>query len=286
MTTMSIKWAKLASKYRENDHAGLQVTDSPDVDLQPNVPALRHSLQVALGIYSTELAMQTIADSFVDDISYDDITKAVGEIEVYVCLWAKNTLHGLHIDREHCPPGVACGNVFLNELDVKVLPTTAIHQWTHEERAFVMLLVWFLVHEMAHALVSVLERDGKITSSSTPSTATGFVHEERVLRQYQGTSPEGYVTGERGWFLEDRLGGHLKLLEKTFALYIQRPELKKYWRVGADVVEKILNFDYSVLPLARSGLGESMSLATEAYMKGRLVDDQDDEGHHKAGMKT
>ncbi|KAJ3036909.1 hypothetical protein HDV00_002202 [Rhizophlyctis rosea] len=197
--------------------------------------------------------------------------EALDKIHIYVTKWMQNTLYAYHVPDDELPSTMEAGNIVLTEQEVEGLPTTPISQWTAAEKAQAVFLLWVVVHELSHAIASILKADGHIvTTAEFQVKATGFMDGEDVLAEFQGVTKKGRVRGERGWYMEDKLGGQLKIHETTLKLYLYRPEQDRWWEVGVDVMDGILAKDYTLLPIAHEGDWEELPRLTVNYMKGRL----------------
>jgi hypothetical protein len=83
-----------------------------------------------------------------------------------------------------------------------------------------MLLAWHMMHELSNSVATVLSKQGLIKTHVTPNHCFGF--------QWQGKTSSTYKTdrapkpgddletwGERGWYMEDKLGGHLCMVDEV-----------------------------------------------------------------------
>lgn len=91
------------------------------------------------------------------------------------------------------------------------LPKGTASQWSIAEQSRVVLLAWFLIHELSHAVGSVLAYQKKIVAPGTPKKATAFAENGNINVKYVAWDEEGNITGERGWWMEDKLGGKVSL---------------------------------------------------------------------------
>ena len=72
-------------------------------------------------------------------------------------------------------------------------------------------MAWFLLHELSHAVGSALASWKKIATPGTPKRATGFMKDGNINVKYVAWDESGDITGERGWWVEDKLGGKVSL---------------------------------------------------------------------------
>ena len=105
-----------------------------------------------------------------------------------------------------------------------MLPKGVESTWTEIDQKYIMLLAWHYMHELSHALATLLAEANDIPDRLSPRKAMGF--------RQPGTevAPEPYSTvtydvhavftflGERGWYLEDKLGGHLQMIDHVSLL--------------------------------------------------------------------
>ena len=83
----------------------------------------------------------------------------------------------------------------------------------------IMLAAWHYMHELAHALATLLAEAEVISDRLSHARAMGFraPGAKIALEPYATVKSDidGAVTfvGERGWFLEDKLGGHLQMID-------------------------------------------------------------------------
>ena len=100
-----------------------------------------------------------------------------------------------------------------------MLPKGVESTWTEVDQKYIMLLAWHYMHELSHALATLLAEAGDIPDRLSPQKAAGFVAPgKKVASEPYATvksDNEGVITflGERGWFLEDKLGGHLQMID-------------------------------------------------------------------------
>ena len=100
--------------------------------------------------------------------------------------------------------------------NVRMLPTTVLADWTANQRAYVLLVAWFIMHEMCHAIGSLLSAAGLLPTDATPTKATGFLKNGHPMTEFV-SSRDGLLCGERGWYMEDKLGGQLRFQVRTFS---------------------------------------------------------------------
>lgn len=82
-----------------------------------------------------------------------------------------------------------------------------------------MLLAWHYMHELSHALATLLAEANDIPDRLSPQKAMGFrqpgldLPPEPYFDVKRDNTGTGVFLGERGWYLEDKLGGHLQMID-------------------------------------------------------------------------
>ena len=112
-----------------------------------------------------------------------------------------------------------------NDQYVDKLPRGDRGSWTRVDKRYVMLVSWQLMHELAHAFGSLLASEHVIKDGITPTKATGFLLPNGDFSDllYSDQIEIGTLkrtTGERGWYLEDKLGGHLHWPKEVYAIFL------------------------------------------------------------------
>ena len=104
---------------------------------------------------------------------------------------------------------------------MKDLPTGDENTWTPLDRRRIMLLAWHMMHELSHAIASVFAKMNMISQNRTPEQFEGFQgapgrrYDSEVIIDEKG-STEKY--GERGWWIEDKMGGHLRMKDEVMTI--------------------------------------------------------------------
>jgi hypothetical protein len=113
--------------------------------------------------------------------------------------------------------------------DVDALPRG--EAWTALDERKIMLLAWHMMHELSNSVATVLSKQGLIKTHVPPQDCFGFMWEGETSSTYttdRAPKPDRdrQRWGERGWYMEDKLGGHLCMvdivrlgLSLTFAWY-------------------------------------------------------------------
>ena len=81
-----------------------------------------------------------------------------------------------------------------------------------------MLLAWHMMHELSHCLATVLWKRGLIKTHITPEHCVGFQWNGKAAAIYnplimRSECDREEAWGERGWYMEDKLGGHLHMID-------------------------------------------------------------------------
>ena len=85
-----------------------------------------------------------------------------------------------------------------------------------------MVLAWHMMHELTNCSATVFYKEGLIKTYVPPRHCFGFQHNGDSCATYRGehaVSAMGLkvVWGERGWFMEDKLGGHLCMIDDVYS---------------------------------------------------------------------
>lgn len=103
---------------------------------------------------------------------------------------------------------------------MNALPTGGEQTWTPLDKRRIMFLAWHIMHELAHAIGSVLANAEVIPYHRTPKKFTAF---EAELEFYKSKCmlPNGLMKfyGERGWWIEDKMGGHMRVKDDVHSLF-------------------------------------------------------------------
>lgn len=100
--------------------------------------------------------------------------------------------------------------------DVDALPRG--EAWTALDERKIMLLAWHMMHELSNSIATVLSKEGLIKTHVPPQHCFGFQWEGKLVPMYttERRGSQDVVTsfwGERGWYMEDKLGGHLCMID-------------------------------------------------------------------------
>jgi len=115
------------------------------------------------------------------------------------------------------PPALPSGNQVVHYF----LPKGTAARWSVPEQARVVLVAWFLIHELSHAAASFLAHQRKIVAPGTPKKATAFAEKGNINVKYVAWDEQGNITGERGWWMQDKLGGKV-------SLYVSSPLFRRH----------------------------------------------------------
>ncbi|KAF9450879.1 hypothetical protein P691DRAFT_773542 [Macrolepiota fuliginosa MF-IS2] len=216
------------------------IVDSLVFDVTLYKPALDLALRCATSalLPSTALA-----------VSFDDVIISARDIVVFLCYDTtvgfdhECSAHAFHIPTavaEHYP-NIPIGNIFLPIGKVLKLPCGEFDTWSPTSRRRVVHTSWILLHEMSHCLGTMLYSCGRIPREHTPPKAIGFRRgsDKLPLAAYVEVR-DGKFYGEKGFYLEDKLGGILGFLDDKETLVIIRPDQRRLFLMPNTLIDAFL----------------------------------------------
>jgi hypothetical protein len=159
---------------------------------------LRHS-EILKALIETMKSAQDLAKNIRDVIDRG--------FRIYVCNWEDDKVCAYHMIDQ---PDVVLENIFLPLKEVELLPTSRNQtEWNNTLKQQIIFTTWYLVHEMSHAIATILAADHVIADRSTPSNCCAYGLAEYV-DIFLGSDNKEYLSGERGFYMESQLGGIMK----------------------------------------------------------------------------
>ncbi|KAJ3055645.1 hypothetical protein HK097_009844 [Rhizophlyctis rosea] len=235
-----LQYAQLENEADETSVAHIQLVDPPFT--METFPALQLAFDCAKTVLLGDTGFSALADSFDEPIEKADVHAALDETKLHVTKWLRAARDAFHLPAHNKPESIMVGNVFVNFDDVHYfLPKGAAALWSIAEQSRIVLVAWFLIHDLSHAVGSVLAYQKKIVAPGTPKKATAFAENGNINVKYVAWDEHGNMTGERGWWMEDKLGGKVSLYEKENQLIIARPDEGKYYPFTADMIRDFLS---------------------------------------------
>ncbi|RKO91357.1 hypothetical protein BDK51DRAFT_29784 [Blyttiomyces helicus] len=117
----------------------------------------------------------------------------------------------------HFPPpdhglyGLPPNHIILSKNDVDgMLPTTPSTTWTIVDKRAIFTVAYWMAHEFAHALGSTLFILDIIPDHLTPKTVIPFDNLFLAKTALMQNGDLQIISGERGYFLEEKLGGMIR----------------------------------------------------------------------------
>lgn len=201
------------------------------------LPALETAYKCAKTALLSRTGFAALAESFDDKIEQVHVEAALKMTKIYVVKWRNSDRVAFHVPDEKRPGGIVPGNAVLHfdvsrcyhsllrcpamliapcaQCGIKdvqyFLPRGLPNAWTMPEQQRVVLIAWYLIHDLSHAVGSSLANENEVTNARTPPHATGFLKHGISNIKYVAWDEAGYIYGDRGWFVEDRLGGKVSL---------------------------------------------------------------------------
>ncbi|KAJ3057298.1 hypothetical protein HK097_009251 [Rhizophlyctis rosea] len=119
-----------------------------DCEEDQYLKALQRSAHIARCLLKTEAGLDGLLASLdTDEVSRDELLKHFDSFELYVIDW--NGAHdAFYTPMNQCASEVKVGSVFVKLEDVRLLPITEPSVWTAAQRAYVLLVAWFIMHEV------------------------------------------------------------------------------------------------------------------------------------------
>ena len=132
---------------------------------------------------------------------------------IYVCDWEDKNICAFHTS-PHPTNNFDLESIFLPKREIDLLPKTGSHEiWNSSQKLQVIYTTWYLVHEMSHAIGTILHTEGIIKTHEAPVRCSAYML-TRYTRNFTGENGQFYTSGERGYYMETFLGGILQAVNQ------------------------------------------------------------------------
>jgi hypothetical protein len=210
-----------------HDPQNLDNTEMKNMHLQDGEShaGLYTAYQTARQILLDPSILQTLCSTFdissnaASNTNLDEFSEKVRQIikigfHLYVCDWEDtNTCAFYVLPKQNNRFDLE--NIFIPKREVDILPTNGSHNhWDSSEKLQIIYLIWYLVHEMSHAIGTILHTNGVIKTRQTPMAYSAY-NLTRYTSGFIGEDGLEYACGERGFYMESHIGGIMSAINQV-----------------------------------------------------------------------
>jgi len=181
---------------------------------------LKHAYALALKIISQPITIEAIeascAKPYIHNVLRESINQKLTDgFNIYISNHTCTETVGFHTHQDFSKASMtdASNNIAIAESIYKYLPSSEKNTWTQQDRRYVLLTAWTIIHEASHCLATMLAEEGTILTNKTPIHSTAWGNTRRwgkeEMNEYGNLQ---LVGGERGYYVESILGGIMQCL--------------------------------------------------------------------------